>query len=367
MATSLNPKVLELLLKRAEETHSDAVVVMHRGETIGVWRFGKPKQLIQTMSITKSIVNLAVGKLITDGLLSSIDEPVCSFYPEWKQGRKKDITIKHIMNHMSGLQNVPTTDVEIYPSSDFVQLALCAELVNDPGTEFSYNNKATNLLPGVVQKICGQKLDDFMAKKIFTPIGIETFEWQRDKVGNPHGMAGLALFPEDLAKLGQFVLNRGLWGEQQIIDASWFDLIESQPFERVGLLWWIERDSTFQLSQEHITNLRSAKAPEEIVEKLEQIQGVYTSQTNFVRALQSVFGAAWPEEQKRLPKNIKKFDVTHHGISICQATGFLGQYLWIFPQRQLIFVRMITGESFQSDKDNFSDFPEITSRIAKLL
>jgi CubicO group peptidase (beta-lactamase class C family) len=74
MTTSFDVGLLEPLLKRAEETHSDAVVVMHQGELVGTWRFGKPKQLIQTMSVTKSIVNLAIGKLVTNGLLTSIDE-----------------------------------------------------------------------------------------------------------------------------------------------------------------------------------------------------------------------------------------------------------------------------------------------------
>jgi CubicO group peptidase (beta-lactamase class C family) len=185
------------------------VVVTHQGELVGTWRFGKPKQIIETMSVTKSIVNLAVGRLVTKGLLSSIDEPVCTFYPEWKQGRKKNITIRHIMNHTSGLQNVPDAMEEVYPSPDLVQLALCAEVVHDPGTQSSYNNKAVNLLAGIVRKICGQRLDMFMKEEVFAPLGIEEFYWMDDHADNPHVMAGLGLFPEDLANLGQLVLNRG--------------------------------------------------------------------------------------------------------------------------------------------------------------
>jgi CubicO group peptidase (beta-lactamase class C family) len=224
MASSFDEKVLEPLLKRAEETHSDAVVVMHEGELVGVWRFGKPKQLIHTMSVTKSIVNLAVGKLVTDGLLSSIDESVCTFYPEWKQGRKKEITVRHLLNHTSGIQQASRTTEEIYAAPDFVQLALCAELAHDPGSQWEYNNKAVNLLPGIVERISGQKLDAFMAEKVFKPLQMGEFEWGKDRVGNPQGMAGFCVFPEDLAVLGQLVLNKGKWQDQQIIESQWFDM-----------------------------------------------------------------------------------------------------------------------------------------------
>jgi CubicO group peptidase (beta-lactamase class C family) len=365
MATLLDEKLLEPLLKRAEETHSDAVLVMHKGELVGVWRFGKPKQIIETMSVTKSIINLAIGRLVTKGLLTSIDESVCTFYPEWKQGRKKNITIKHIMNHMSGLQNEPRTDIEIYPSPDFVQLALCAELTDDPGTHFAYNNKATNLLPGIIEKISGHKLDEFMATEIFTTLGINEFSWRRDSIGNPHGMAGLALFPEDLAKLGQFVLNRGNWGGQQIIDASWFVLTESQFMGSIGLLWWVERDTTNRLETRHIENLRAANVPREILEKLEGIKGEYAKA--FGDTLRSTFGEDWPRIRDGLPKGIKWYDVTYGDVKLYQANGDLGQVICIYPKQQCVFVRMISEENYTGEHDSFHDFFDVTKRIVQSL
>jgi CubicO group peptidase (beta-lactamase class C family) len=147
--------------------------------------------------------------LITLGRIESLDTPLYEFFPEWKQGLKQKITLRHVLSHTSGLQNVPDTRVEIYPSPDFVQLALAAELAHPPGTKFEYNNKAVNLLAGIVERVSGKKLDEFMRDEIFTPLGIREFDWMRDRAGNPHVMAGLTLYPLDLAKLGQLVLNRG--------------------------------------------------------------------------------------------------------------------------------------------------------------
>ena len=115
---------LDQLVAAAEKSHTDALVIWQDGKPLGEWYFGKPVEPIEAMSATKSVVNLAMGKLITDGKIKSLDQPVWEFYPEWRQGRKKNITIRHLLNHTSGLQNFPRTEVEIYPSPDFIQLAL---------------------------------------------------------------------------------------------------------------------------------------------------------------------------------------------------------------------------------------------------
>jgi CubicO group peptidase (beta-lactamase class C family) len=365
MATLFDINLLEPLLKRAEETHSDALIVMHRGELVGTWRFGKPKQVIETMSVTKSIVNLAIGKLITDGLLTSIDESVCTFYPEWKQGSKKIITIKHIMNHMSGLQNEPTTSVEIYPSPDFVQLALCAELSHEPSTTISYNNKAVNLLAGIVEKISGQKLDTYMIEEIFTPLSIEEHYWTADDSGNPHVMSGLGLLPEDLAKLGQLFLNRGEWQGHKIIAATWFDSIVSQSVEMMGLLWWLICDVTVTINDAHLENLRAANLPSDIVHALETLKGVYQT-GEFIPAFQKAFGANW-FETRTLLEATKYRDIVFDNVQGYQANGYLGQYLYILPKQELVFVRMIHHDSYQDEQDDFRDFGDIVLGIAKSL
>jgi len=89
----LDSKVLDTLIKHAELTQSDALVIFLEGKLYSEYYFGKEPKRIEAMSSTKSIVNLAIGKLITDSLIKSIDQPIYDFYPEWKQGQKKEITI----------------------------------------------------------------------------------------------------------------------------------------------------------------------------------------------------------------------------------------------------------------------------------
>ncbi|MBK6364810.1 MAG: serine hydrolase [Saprospiraceae bacterium] len=212
-------------------------------QAILLWKRTKK---IEAMSSTKSIVNLAIGKLLTDSLIKSIDQPIYDFYPEWKQGMKKDVTIRHLLNHTSGMQNIPLTTTEIYPSPDFIKLALAAEIVNKPGTTFSYNNKAVNLLAGIVKIASKKRMDNYLAEKIFTPLGIEDFDWELDDEGNPHAMAGFQVLPKDFAKLGQLFIQKGKWEGKQLISEAWFSETGTpNPLEPTcGLLWWIDYEKT---------------------------------------------------------------------------------------------------------------------------
>ena len=150
-------------------------MIVKNGRLVADWDFGQPRGPIEAMSATKSIVSLTIGRLIDSGKIKSLDQPVSDFYPEWKQGRKKLITVRHLLSQTSGLQNEPNTTVEIYPSPDFVQLALAAELSDDPGSRFSYNNKAVNLLAGIVQRASGTRWTGISPRRFSSRLGSKTF------------------------------------------------------------------------------------------------------------------------------------------------------------------------------------------------
>jgi len=110
--------LLARLVEDAEATHSDALVLLQRGALVGEWYFGRERVPILTMSCTKPIVSLVIGTLLEDGTLASLDQPVCDFYPEWRQGRKRAITLRHLLNHTSGLQNHANAGLEVEPAPD---------------------------------------------------------------------------------------------------------------------------------------------------------------------------------------------------------------------------------------------------------
>jgi CubicO group peptidase (beta-lactamase class C family) len=307
----VDPDALARLVRAAGDAGSHALVVLHDGELVGAWHAAGQRRRIEAMSATKSVVNLAVGRLLTTGALASIDTPISAFYPEWAEGPKSGVTVRHLLNHTSGLHSERSAQA-IYASEDFVRFALDADLTAEPGTEIVYNNSATNLLAGVVGKAAGRRMDLFLRDDLFAHLGITDFGWSLDDAGNPHGMAGLQIHAEDLARLGQLVLDRGEWEGERLIDASWFDLSMAPGSElahTVGLLWWLIRDD----------------------------------------AAAADTGAA-PAADADAP-------ATPGPVVGYRADGYLGQYLVVYPRERLVGVRMVAqSPAYDPATDGFQEF-----------
>jgi CubicO group peptidase (beta-lactamase class C family) len=364
----INSKALETLLKRGTESHSDAIVVIKDDQVIGQWYYGKPQAPIEAMSATKSVASLAIGCLLHDGKIKSLDEPVCDFYPEWNQGRKKLITIRQLLNHTSGLQADRTTE-EIYASPDFVQLALCAELSDAPGSKFFYNNKAVNLLAGIVQKASGQRMDQYLAMRVFAPLGINDYHWDTDPAGNTQVMAGLQIHAMDMAKIGQMLADGGIWKGKQIIDASWIAEMTA-PGQTLtpecGLLWWLE----YQWSDKGTVNAgilqswRQGGVPAIYITRVTPLVGKVFPIPELLAKLNVVFDGHDNKLKYLYNQHIPQMRYVTSPLVAYNANGFLGQYLVIVPKEHLVAVRQISQDSFKNkDTDEFDDFHEIVPTL----
>ncbi|HVY46126.1 MAG TPA: serine hydrolase domain-containing protein, partial [Minicystis sp.] len=370
-AAGLDPAALDALRRRASVTHSDALVVMRDGKVVVDERFGHPDGRIETMSVTKTIVALVVGRLVADGRIASIDEPIATFFPEWRQGQKRRITIRHLLEMTSGLQAQRTTE-EIYASPDFVQLALAAELTSEPGAKFFYNNKAANLLAGVVRVAAGKRLDLVAREELFAPLGIDDVGWTLDRAGNPHAMSGLELRPLDLARVGQLMLDGGRAGDRQVLPASWIAAMTS-PSSRnpdYGLLTWLDADRSLTIDAEVVGAWRAAKLEPAFVSRLLPLEGrVFDDKKSFFAAVAAAVGgpaplATWAAHtyERGLPDG----KVVARRYTGFRMNGYLGQHVVVVPSARLVAVRMRRFDEADGDdpRYGFADFPERVHALA---
>ncbi len=358
---------LQQLLRAAEAAHSDAVVLWKDGRKIGAWYFGKRPTRIGAMSATKSIVNLAIGRLVTTGMIRSVDEPVTKYFPEWRQGKKQAITIRQLLDHTSGMQSDGSQEVE--SSRDVVQLALAAELSDAPGTHFYYNNKAVNLLAGIVQRASGKRMDALLRSELFAPLGITDFDWVRDSAGTPYSYARLRILPEDLAKLGQLVLDRGRWNGAQLIAPAWFEvtLRGSAAEPRCGLLWWLIPEHTaFVVDDERIRALRAAGADSMFLDAALKLRGRFESRDAYGDALRRAFGEKYWEPYGEA-RNRTRMDLERREYDRMigyEANGSFGQYIVIYPDQRVVAVRMMTATgTFDPNTDGFENFRELVRAL----
>lgn len=371
LAQGVDRKNLDSLVKRSEETHSEAIILYKDNKLILEKYFGtrKPEDRIESMSCTKSIVGLGVACLLSDGLIDSLDVPVSKYFAEWRQGQKQLITIRHLVNMTSGIQNNPNASVEIYPSSDFVQLALAAELSNKPGEVWAYNNKALNLLAGVIKKITGKRMDVYIGERLFKPLGIIDFRWTLDSIGNPHVMSGCQIRPIDFAKIGLLVLNKGEYNNQQIITSEQIKavLTPAKQYQGYGMLWWIDYSKTISIiDDEIIEDLRKGKLPYEFISKAIQMKGIYNSDSEYILKAQAIFGNnPWGYINQSLGGNLRLRKKEFSGLVTYRADGYLGNYIIVNPKDNVVAVRMITRDSYRNEKDNFLEFGKQVINLTK--
>jgi CubicO group peptidase (beta-lactamase class C family) len=360
-------RTIEMASKKAT---TDALIIWHDGKIVADWRskeLPNADQMFETMSATKGIAALAIGLLIKEGKIKSLDQPVADFYPEWRQGKKASITIRHLMAHTSGLQNLRTTEKEIYPSSDFVQLALAAELDADPGTKWAYNNKAANLVAGVVLKASGKPMDDYMKSALFIPLGMnmEEVHWVRDKAGNPHGMSGFQTTAREFLKLGIFVLNEGKVGQQQLIDPSFFKELAKPGNETQmamsGHLWWLISDEVdLVIDDELIERMKLKGVDPAFIEKIATAKGNYGDELivdTYQKKMTELFGENYQAElQKNLGGKVVFPKMKIRSVLGIKASGSFGQELIVIPSQRLVIARLVNSAKPKFDKMGGSFF-----------
>ena len=124
-------------------------------------------------SLTKVVATTtSVMQLVEQGKVRLSDR-VASFVPEFGKYGKGDITVLHLMTHMSGLR--PDLDLaEEWRGYDrAIQLA-CEEIpMSAPGARFLYSDINYELLGEIVHRVSGQTLDVYAREHIFKPLGMK--------------------------------------------------------------------------------------------------------------------------------------------------------------------------------------------------
>ncbi|MGY1530219.1 serine hydrolase [Luteimonas sp. A649] len=366
-------EALAAIERAGRDSHSDALLVMRDGDVL-LEQYGEGERgPIELMSATKSVVALGIGLLLADGHLDSLDAPVSTWYPEWRQGRKADITVRMLLDHTSGLQNSPNAGAEIYPAPDVVQLALAAELTTAPGEAFAYNNKATNLLAGVIHRASGQPMDQYLGSRLFAPLGMQAGEWHRDDAGNPHAMAGLPLSARDAARLGQLLLDGGRLADgTRLLPEGFVDdlFAPSAHSQRVGLLWWRLPEWERVTLRDDAADRMAAKGVDAgLITALETLDGrIFGSVTD---ALQAALGNDYadrymPGIAARDLKRADLFDETLGPVVAYEANGYLGQYIVVVPEQRLVAVRQIRSREAEGTHPADSGYARFSRDVIAL-
>ena len=129
--------------------------------------------IFDVASLTKVVATTtSVMMLIEQGKLRLVDR-VATFIPGFERYGKADITIRHLLTHVSGLR--PDVDLadEWVGTDAAIQLAVEEVPTAPPGTRFVYSDINFFLLGEIVRRVSGQPLDEFTQEHVFKPLGMK--------------------------------------------------------------------------------------------------------------------------------------------------------------------------------------------------
>jgi len=168
---------------RGTATPGAAVLVIHRGEKVLERGYGSANletgrrvdaaTNFRLASITKQFTATAIMLLVADGLLS-LDTELRSLYPDFN-GYADGITIRHLLQHQSGLQDYESmlsedATEQVHDRDVLAMMASAEESYFAPGSEYRYSNTGYAVLAMIVEKVSGTSFPDYLNQRIFAPL-----------------------------------------------------------------------------------------------------------------------------------------------------------------------------------------------------
>lgn len=228
-----------------------------RGRPLGTVKFG-PEVKHDLRSVTKSIVGLLYGMALADGKVADLDQPLVYQFPAYgdlaADPKRRRMSVFHALTMTLGTEwneSLPYTDprnseTAMDRATDRYRYVLDRPFVAQPGSRWNYNGGATALLARLISQGTGRPLLAYAREKLFEPLGITDVEWVTDSSGEPIAASGLRMRPRDLAKIGQLLIDRGTWGDSQLVPAEWLvhsftPRIRAREDVEYGYHWWLRK------------------------------------------------------------------------------------------------------------------------------
>lgn len=191
---------------------------------------GSVSQVSGRQSVTKSFTSALVGIALDRGCLSSVDQKLLDFFPEFAgqvtDPRKAQISIHDLVQMRAGYpweeREPPHFDL-LFRRDNWHWLPHIVDfpLTSDPGTVFGYSNLTSHLLAVIVARACETDLAPYAEEHLFSPIGGELRGWTTDPDHYNWGYGEIYVTARDMAKFGALYLHHGEYHGRRVLPADW--------------------------------------------------------------------------------------------------------------------------------------------------
>lgn len=192
----------------------------------GWWVPYGPQRPHMLFSLSKSFTATAVGLAIAEGRLS-LNDPVLGFFPDEAPARPSRnlaaMQVRHLLSMNTGHAEDTIPPLLRRRDGNWAKAFLTAPVKRKPGSLFVYNSGASYMLSAIVQRLIGMPIVEYLAPRLFEPLGIPMPRWESCPRGVNAGGWGLSLRTEDIARFGQLYLQKGMWGGQRLLPEHWVE------------------------------------------------------------------------------------------------------------------------------------------------
>ena len=234
-----------------EDLGTRAVVVLQDGKVVAErYADGFDADTRQLgWSMTKSVTNLLVGRLVAEGSLSLDDD---GLREEWTDDRSS-ITVDQLLRMTSGLAWDETYDLGtpitrmLYLEEDMGAYVASQPLAHEPGSHLQYSSGSTTLLCDILLDRTGSGAE-LPGSLLFGPLGLGSFVVEPDAAGTPVCSSYGWATPRDWAAIGQLALDEGVVDGRRLLPEGWMarattptEAEESEEEQPYGAGWWLNR------------------------------------------------------------------------------------------------------------------------------
>jgi len=208
-------------------------------------------------SAAKSLTSILAGVAMRESKTLSLRTRVLDVLGPTEQvkasdPRKAKITVENLLTMSAGLDcddrnpNSPGNEDVMQSQSrdpDWYHFALNLPMAFEPGAQSVYGGALPNLLGGVIAADRNVWLPEYFRDRVAKPLDIDEYYVPLAPDGQAYMGGGVQLRPRDFLKLGQLMLDGGIWKGRRILEKSYVDLATQPHYElrgiRYGFLWWV--------------------------------------------------------------------------------------------------------------------------------
>lgn len=250
--TKLNKTVSNLF---TNNTKTRAVVVLHKGQIIAekyANQFNKDSRILG-WSMTKSITSTVFGIMQKQGKIHVNDK---ASIDAWKNDERKSITNNNLLQMNSGLEwledynTISDVTKMLFLEKDMTKVQIDKPFVGKPNETWNYSSGTSNLISGIIRSKFSthQEYLDYWYTEFIDKIGMNSMVVEADMSGNYVGSSYAWATPRDWAKFGLLYLNKGNWNGEQLFNPAWVDYISTPTNGSDGTYgghFWLNAEGQF--------------------------------------------------------------------------------------------------------------------------